>query len=84
MLRDNVGMTAEGDREDCKPDYEGMIKANKDKLQKVIALKDSLFDYIGLSTPRGKLAEMVGELICEERQLEFSIENLIERQEKTS
>jgi len=49
----------------------------------VVNLKVALFDYIGNSHQvRDKLAEMIGELVWEERTLINRIDGLIEDQEK--
>ena len=65
----------------CKPDFEGMIASARKRLLKTVSLKDALFDYIGSSRVRDKLAEMVGELVWEERQINARIEELINEQE---
>lgn len=69
--------------ERCKPDYEKQINQAKEKLSKAVNLKVALFDYIGNSHQvRDKLAEMIGELVWEERTLINRIDGLIEDQEK--
>ena len=74
-------MEPEGKTADiCKPDYEKQIRDLKERLGKVLNLKDALFDYVGIGRTYGKLAEMIGELVSEQRFIENRIVRLIEQQ----
>lgn len=65
----------------CKPDYEKLIESARKRLQKAVALKDALFDYMGNpGRVKGPLAEMIGELVIEERSATARIDNLIKKQ----
>jgi len=71
-----------GSIKDCKPNYERMIEDTKDKLAKNLAFQDAIFNYIGKIILRDKLAELVGELVSEERFLRTKINDLFEQQER--
>ena len=68
--------------ERCKPDYELMIKRERERLNKVDKLLEAIFNYIGTMVSKGKMAELIGELTCMSRRYNASIEDLIEQQEK--
>lgn len=70
-----------GAKQECRPDYERLITEAKLQLSKNTCLQDALFDYLGNRTVSGKLAEMVGELVSEERVLTTRIDQLIKQQE---
>ena len=68
----------------CKPDYEQLIKAQNEQLEKTVNLKHALFGYIGMrGHVHDKLAELLGELVQEERVIGYRINKLIERQTKS-
>jgi len=71
-------------KEQCKPDYEHMIKTANAKLTKNVGLREAVFVYAGNVRLRNKMAELVGELYSEQRQLESKISSLIKEQEKDS
>ncbi len=51
--------------------------------EKLLDLKDAIFGYIG--TPgrvKGPLAEMIGELVIEERSVAYQLDRLIAEQEE--
>ena len=79
-----MGETSLGKAERCKPDYEAIIKRTTERLGKVVNLKSALFDYLGTRRVRKELAEMVGELVMEERELTDTINNAIADQEASS
>lgn len=85
MLNELHGPVAEapGRMEKCKPDYERLIGNAKEKLKKTENLFNATLEYIGYRTPRNKLAEMIGELFCEKRDLEDTIDRLIKEQEES-
>ena len=86
MLEDMGGSGAimEKRAERCKTDYEAMIKRVTEKLEKTLNFQNALFDYVGSSRVRNKLAELLGELVSEARILQGSIDELIKQQEKDS
>lgn len=63
--------------ERCRPDYEAQIKTLTDKHTKNQRLLEALLDYIGGQRVRDKLAEMIGELVCEGRNLSKTIEQVL-------
>ena len=70
-------------REPCKPDYEIMIKNSREELTKVTDFLTAIFNYMGNGRRvHGKLAELIGELVCEERTYNRTIDELIKQQEK--
>ena len=87
MLSDYEGndgaqmMSKPGYSEPCKPDYESMIKRCAEKRAKNVSLTEAVLNYVGNTRLRGPLAEMVGELVSEERQLSAEIDALIKAQE---
>ena len=81
MLKDNYpqnGATVEK----CKPDYEKQILNAKKRLSQNQNFQDAIFDYTGNVRLWDKMAELVGELVSEARQLKISIEHMIKAQEK--
>ena len=84
MLHNDYGEVSEGlaKMERCKPDYEAIIKKAKDKLEKASSLKEALFAYLGARHVKSQLAEMIGELVMEERELQSAVEENIKRQEE--
>lgn len=82
MLRDNTRSEGMALAENpCRPDYETMIKRAQERLAKNQALNKAIFDYIGNTVVRGKMAELVGELYSEKIQIVNSIESMIAKQE---
>ena len=81
-LRDSPSET--GANQKCKPNYEHMIKVANAKLTKNVGLREAIFAYAGNVRLRKKMAELVGELYSEQRQLEVKISDLIKEQEKDS
>ena len=71
-----------GKAEKCKPDYEGMIKRIKEKLERSVDFRDAAFAYFAGSTARNKMAELIGELVTECNSLQRECDALIEAQEK--
>ena len=67
--------------ERCKPDYESIIKNLRTKLSNNLALENAVWGYVGESRLRDKMAEMMGELISEQRKLQRDIDILIKEQE---
>ena len=66
---------------ECKRDFEKEIKNAKEKLRKIVTFKNAVFDYTGkYARINGKFAEMVGELVYEERAAEGNIKSLLEQQ----
>ena len=70
-----------GYSEPCKPDYEAMIKRVNEMRVKNKCLTEAIFRYVGNSRLRGPLAELVGELVSEDRQIGNELEALIRAQE---
>ncbi len=68
-------------RSECKPDYEKMITGAKDKLEKNQKLQEAIFNYFGNLRLRNQMAELVGELVSEERQYRHEVARLIQQQE---
>ena len=83
MLHENTDYGGDSSKtmERCRPDYEAIIKRAKEKLHQVVALKSALFDYLGNRRVKKELAEMIGELVMEERELTVAIDNAIREQE---
>lgn len=75
---DSLGM------EKCKPDYEEMIRQANEKLAKNQNFQGAIFNYMGMRRLRNKMAELVGELVSEERSLRATIEDLIKKQAEDS
>lgn len=65
----------------CKPNFEGMIATAREKLKKATCLKDALLAYVGGRRQDERLYTIIGELVCEEIQLEKAIEQTIAEQE---
>ena len=63
--------------EKCRPDYEAQIKSLTEKHTKNQRLLEALLDYVGGKRVRDKLAEMIGELVCEGRNLSKAIEQTL-------
>ena len=66
----------------CKRDYEREIQNCREKLSKASELKHALFDYCGDYAP-DPISGMIGELVMEERRLQYQITQLIAEQEKS-
>lgn len=86
MLRDmnapqGIGETAMMKREVCQPDYESLVSGVKDQIAKCNNLKNALLNYVGKQHVSGRVAEMIGELVTEERQLNARLDAYIAEQE---
>jgi hypothetical protein len=75
----DMGMTK---AEKCRPDYEGMIKSVKERLDKAVAFKDAALIYFEGRRAQNKMAELIGELVTECNTLQREYDILIEEQEK--
>jgi len=66
---------------ECKRDFKKEIKNAEERLRKIVTFKNAVFDYTGkYARINGKFAEMVGELVYEERAAEGNIKSLLEQQ----
>ena len=70
--------------QECKPDYEVQIKACNNELTKNQNFQTAIFDYVGNVRLRDKMAELVGELVSEERLIRVRKGELISQQERES
>lgn len=68
--------------ERCRPDYEGMIKSIKEKLDKTICFRDAALDFFEGNKARDKMAELIGELVTLANKLQREYDSIIEAQEK--
>lgn len=82
MLQDNVLEGSSAIIEKCKPDYERQILLAKERHNKNKDFQDAIFNYMGNVRLRDKMAELMGELVSESRQLETSIGQMIKEQEE--
>ena len=71
-----------GRAEKCRPDYEAMIKRIKIRLDKSINFRDAALNYFEERSARGKMAELIGELVTKCNSLQLEYDNLVEAQEK--
>ena len=67
--------------QECKPDYEKLILSARESLRKNKSFQDAVFEYMGDIRLNGKMAELVGELVSESRQLKARIDSLIKAHE---
>ena len=67
---------------ECKPDFEQLILSARNSLGKNQNFQDAIFLYLGDIRLNGKMAELLGELVSESRQIKSRIDNLIKHQEK--
>ena len=67
---------------ECKPDFEQMILSARNSLGKNQNFQDAIFLYLGDVRLNGKMAELLGELVSESRQIKSRIDSLIKQQEK--
>ena len=67
---------------ECKPDFEQMILSARNSLEKNQNFQDAMFLYLGDVRLNGKMAELLGELVSESRQIKSRIDSLIKQQEK--
>ena len=81
-MLDNYHEQHGGSAKECKPDFEKMILSASDNLEKNLRFQDAIFGYVGNVRLDGKMAELVGELVSESRQIKSRIDNLIKQQEK--
>ena len=83
MLSENdpigTGMTAR--KEQCKPDYEAMIANLQKKFDKHNHFKEAALKFFEGRRARGKIAELIGELVTECNMLAGNINLLIKQQE---
>ena len=88
MLRNEYEETSQkpmGKKEVCKPDYENIIRELKEHLERTLNLKNALFDYVGVGKKNHvpeRIAEMIGDLVVEEKWIEIRIESVIKEQEE--
>ena len=82
MLEENTPIIGPSSLKECKPDYEQMISNDKEKLVLNSNLQNAIFEYMGYTRLRNKIAEMVGELVSEERNIKKNIERMISEQER--
>ncbi len=71
-----------GKPERCQPDYEGMIKGIKERLDKTARFRDAALAYFEGRSAQDKMAELIGELVTTSNHLQRQYESLIEAQEK--
>lgn len=88
MLGHGNVVSGEKMSQDCKPDYEKLIKLQKVRLDKILIFQNALLDYCDYDHVEitGNLAQLLGELVHRRRQCERGIDQMIaeqERQEKT-
>lgn len=81
MLEDNYPQTG-ASIEKCKPDYEKQILNAKKRLSQNQNFQNAIFDYTANVKLRDKMAELIGELVSESRQLKINIEHMIKAQEE--
>ena len=83
MLNDSEGQLeiAMGKAERCEPDYEGVVERINKRIAKTAAFRDSALEYFDGKRARGKMAELIGELVTEHRQLSRERSLVIEQQE---
>ena len=67
---------------ECKPDFEQLILSARNSLGKNQNFQDAIFLYLGDIRLNGKMAELLGELVSESRQIKSRIDSLIKQQEK--
>ncbi len=67
--------------EKCKPDYDGMIKRAKERLDKTTAFRAAALSYFEGKRARDKMAELIGELVTECNMIARERDNLIREQE---
>ena len=72
---ENLGMKR---TERCTPDYESMIKRHEEKLKKTIAFRDAVLTYFEGRNAKGKMAELIGELVTKCNSLNREIDNLMQ------
>ena len=81
-MLDNYPQQIYSSEKECKPDFEQMILSVSGDLEKNLRFQDAIFGYVGNVRLDGKMAELVGELVSESRQIKSRIDNLIKQQEK--
>jgi len=82
MLENNYADSDGASIEKCKPDYEKQILNLRIRLTKNHNFQEAIFNYVGNIRLRDKMAELVGELVSESRQIESNIEQIMKAQEK--
>ena len=83
MLKDSedVMEMAKSSSQKCVPDYESMIKRIKAKMNDTFAFRDAAMSYFDGRQARGKMAELIGELVTECNLLQRKHDSLIKDQE---
>ena len=76
-----MGMLAKA--EQCRPNYEEMIKSSRKAHEKAAKFLSAIFEYKGETGLSGKMAELVGELYSEMRMYEYQTQRLIAEQEES-
>ena len=82
MLDDNYHQGLGSSAKECKPDFEQMILSARNSLGKNQNFQDAMFLYLGDVRLNGKMAELLGELVSESRQIKSRIDSFIKQQEK--
>ena len=67
---------------ECKRDYEKLIGLAREELRKNQGLQDAIFEYFGNQRLFDRVAEMVGELVSESRNLKSVIKSYMIEYEK--
>jgi len=84
MLEDSeqspMGMS-EKRAERCKPDYETMIASLRIRREKTSRFKVAALEYFEGKRARGKMAELIGELVTECNMFDGEINKLLKAQE---
>jgi hypothetical protein len=65
----------------CKPDYEMMISRNRKNKERYSKFINAFYEFIGFEVITGGLAELLGELITNERKYDNIVQELIHQQE---
>ena len=81
MLLEQGTMSYGEGMKDCKPDYEGAIARERERLIKLTNLIEAIWAFIGPNSLRDKMAELMGELVSMQRATNHKIDLLIQTQE---
>ena len=81
-MLDNYPQELGSSAKECKPDFEQLILSARNSLGKNQNFQDAIFLYLGDIRLNGKMAELLGELVSESRQIKSRIDSLIKQQEK--
>jgi len=83
MITEHYEMTSPKQAtQECQPNYEQLIESAKHRLDKCNDLLQAIYNYTGDIKVQGTLAEMIGELVTEQRSLEQRINQLMDQMEK--